>query len=176
MDVTENGLRAAVKSLTDVVAPAINPNDPLAAEQLKLVVDYLEFVRGRLDFLCYRETFELRDNLALARAIQNSGAIISPENKSLLESSIETGTEVLSSHELKSNVIRLAAFEIAAVVREVIRESASYEESIRRKLETLVLEMSVDRITFDRAWYLPLGFDPSPKEVPHFVEVAEKNR
>ena len=77
---------------------------------------------------------------------------------------------------MKSNVIRLAAFEIAAVVREVIRESASYEESIRRKLETLVLEMSVDRITFDRAWYLPLGFDPSPKEVPHFVEVAEKNR
>ena len=49
-DVTDNGLRAAVKALTDVVAPSIDPSDPLAKEQLRLVVDYLQFVRSRLDF------------------------------------------------------------------------------------------------------------------------------
>ena len=39
-DVTDNGLRAAVKALTDVVAPSIDPTDPLAKEQLRLVVDF----------------------------------------------------------------------------------------------------------------------------------------
>ena len=42
-DHTDNNLRAAIKSLTDVVTPAVDPGDPMAREQLALVVAFLEF-------------------------------------------------------------------------------------------------------------------------------------
>lgn len=54
---------------SDVVQPALDPADPLAAEQLRLAISYLEFVRTRLDYMPSRRRFELRDNLALAQAL-----------------------------------------------------------------------------------------------------------
>ena len=41
MDHTANTLRAISKALTDVIAPAVDPKDPLANEQLRLVIDYV---------------------------------------------------------------------------------------------------------------------------------------
>lgn len=45
MDHSENTLRAAIKSLRDTVAPAVDPLDPQAVEQLRLTIDFLEFLR-----------------------------------------------------------------------------------------------------------------------------------
>ena len=47
----DNPLRAAVKSLTDVVAPALDPTNPLANEQLRLVCRFLEYTRLRAAYL-----------------------------------------------------------------------------------------------------------------------------
>ena len=41
----DNDFRAAAKALLDVVAPAIDAHNPLARQQLKLVVDWLDFYR-----------------------------------------------------------------------------------------------------------------------------------
>lgn len=170
MDVTENGLRSAVKSLTDIVAPAIDPKDPLANEQLKLVIDYLEFARSRIDYLCFRESFELRDNLKLANALLDVCVLISNQNMRLFQVVISNAQNVLDTRELKGDIIRLASSEVAAVIREIIRKSASFEVSLREKIEHIVLNMSAECIGFERSWYLPLGFDPSPMEVPSLYE------
>ena len=55
----DNDFRAAAKSLLDVVAPAIDPANPLARQQLKLVVDWLDFYRSRLPYNQDRERLEL---------------------------------------------------------------------------------------------------------------------
>ena len=174
MDVTENGLRSAVKSLTDIVSPAVNPKDPLANEQLKLVIDYLEFVRSRIDYLCFRETFELRANLKIAEAFHHCGAPISDQNRTILEASVSNAHKVLDAHELRGDVIRTVASEVAAIIREIVRESSGFDVTFRHKVEQIVLDMSAERINFERSWYLPLGFDPSPKEVPSLNIVISK--
>lgn len=48
MDHCENTLRAAIKSLRDTVAPAVDPDDSQATEQLRLTIDFLEFLRTRI--------------------------------------------------------------------------------------------------------------------------------
>ncbi|NDK91451.1 hypothetical protein GYA93_17985 [Gordonia desulfuricans] len=49
IDHSENALRAVIKSLRDVVAPAVDPGDPMAQEQLALSLGTLEFLHSRLD-------------------------------------------------------------------------------------------------------------------------------
>lgn len=39
----DRALDAAVKALSQVVAPAVDPEDPLAVEQLRLVISWLPF-------------------------------------------------------------------------------------------------------------------------------------
>lgn len=170
-DVTENGLRAAVKALTDIVAPAINHSDPLAIEQLRLVVDYLEFVRRRLDFLHDRDRFELEHNLGMARALDHLGAPGSARTSTLLQSAIQAGAKAQVRPEATSPALKSAAATLAAAVRELIREAADFDAPIRCQVERCVLDATDQRITFDRAWYLPLGFDPAAGEVSALVDL-----
>jgi hypothetical protein len=173
-DVTENGLRAAVKALTDIVAPAINHTDPLAIEQLRLVVDYLEFVRRRLDYLHDRDRFELDHNLAMARALDTLGAPGSGATMALLKSAIQDGAHAQAFPAASSPALKSAAAALAAAVRELIRESAAFDAQIRLGIERCVLDATDERITFDRAWYLPLGFDPAGGEVPALADLLAK--
>jgi hypothetical protein len=52
-------LRGLVKTLNDVVVPAIPADDPLALQELKMVVRYLGFARERVDHLYARARYEL---------------------------------------------------------------------------------------------------------------------
>lgn len=175
-DVTENGLRAVLKSLTDIVAPAISGSDPLAAEQLRLVVDYLEFVRQRLDFLHDRDRFELDHNLGLARALHGMGLPCSSATARLLGNAILCAADAQARADLSSPALKAAAAALAAATRELIREAAHFDEQTRRKVERCVLDATQERITFDRAWYMPLGFDPAPREVPPLAAILAKAR
>lgn len=171
MDVTENGLRAAVKALTDVVAPAIDRSDPLAAEQLRLVVDYLQFVRSRLDMLYDRDRFELQHNLSMARSLKVLGAPLSKDTASQLETAIIEGAGVQASVGASMPALKTASAALAAAVRELIREAGAFEPTVRGKIENCVLEASEERITFERAWYLPLGFEPAPQELAPLAQI-----
>lgn len=174
MDVTDNGLRAAVKALTDVVAPSIDRGDPLAQEQLRLVVDYLEFVRSRLDFLYDRDRFELGHDLALANALQRMSPPCSALTAQLLNAAIEAGTQADSVVGTSTVSLKAASAALAAATRELIREAAAFATEVRSAIERQVIEASGESIRFERAWYLPLGFDPAPGDVPPLAVLLAK--
>lgn len=164
-DVTENGLRAAVKALTDVVAPALSATDPLAHEQLKLVVDYLQFVRSRLDFLYQRDRFELEHHLSMARTLRSIDAPWPASAAETFDAAIRAGTVATQATDTSATALKAAGAALAAAVREGVREAASFDADVRGRIERAVLYASDRRIAFERAWYLPLGLDPMPGEV-----------
>lgn len=65
-DYTDNALLASIKALNEVVLPALDPSDPLATEQLRLVAGFLKFLGARLPYVHDRNRFELEHYLALA--------------------------------------------------------------------------------------------------------------
>ena len=101
MDHTDAALRAVVKTLRDVVAPALDPADPLAHEQLRLAVDYLEFLRGRFEWLHGRERFDLTHHLDMARAMCRIGGPVSARVATALAASIDRGERVIVDGVLK---------------------------------------------------------------------------
>lgn len=165
-DVTENTLRAAIKALTDVVAPSVDPTDALANEQLRLVVDYLEFVHNRLDFLYERDRFELRHHLAMARSLMDLGPTCSAAAAAAMQAAVGAGVGTYALSGASMPDLKAASAVLAAAIRVLVREAPAFDEAMRCKVERCVLDMSDHRLTFDRSWYMPLGFDPAPGEVP----------
>lgn len=163
MDHTENALRAAIKALRDVIAPAIDPADPLANEQVKLVIDQLQFVRERLDRFYDAQRFELNHYLSMARSIAQlkpscKAGTMATLNDAILFGESERGKIGVSIPELRAATARLSAS-----IRALLREAPDFPDQEREKIDMLVLSASDCMIDFERAWYLPLGFDPEPQ-------------
>lgn len=165
METVENDLRGVVKALSDVVQPAIDPGDPLAAEQLRLAISYLDFLKSRLDFIPARRRFELHDNLELARALASLSDRFPSEIGEALDQAIDEGERLLASPMDDADEARTIAAKLAAVARIIVRETAECPLDLRDTIEQMVLSRSEARIMFERSWFLPVGGDRQPSEV-----------
>src|SRR4051812_7850261 len=146
----DNALGASIRALEEVVAPALDPADPLAAEQLVLVIDNLKFLRERLDFLHDRARFALQHHLKLAHAVSADVA---------LDDEIEAATALLSNGAARTPELRDGAAALAAALRNAVREA---DEETRTRIERTIVAGSRERTEADRAWHLPQSFDPDP--------------
>ncbi|MCB1476316.1 MAG: hypothetical protein H6883_05710 [Rhodobiaceae bacterium] len=174
MDHTDVGLRAVVRALADVVTPAVDESNSLAREQLRLSIDYIEFVAARLEYLNDREVFDLRNHLAMARNIvQILGDAAAPGHSTLV-AAIGQGETALSSGAVPMRSLKDATASLAAAVADVVRSASEMEQSVARAIEKAVIDSSKERIAFERAWYEPLGFDPNPGNVPSVRDVMDR--
>lgn len=162
MDNTDVGLRAAIRALTDVVAPTIGPGHAQASDQLKLTIDYLSFVAERLPYLHQRARFELLHGLEMATSVHST---IQAPSSSSLERAIDAGHAILSDPASAPSGVLKATADLGAAVAQAVRDAAGLEESVRQTVERSVLRASLHRIAFERSWYLPLKLDPDPHEV-----------
>ncbi|MTE01210.1 hypothetical protein GIY56_13025 [Paracoccus sp. YIM 132242] len=163
MDHSDTGLRAICKSLTDVIAPSLQPDDPLAREQLGLIVHYLEFLRSRLDHLHARERFQLADARALAARVRN--AVQGASGTATLESTIAAADDLLADPWAATGDLREATARANHAVSEIVQAAPGLPAEVSRRLSLAVIDGSGDRIAMERAWYLPMGLDPSPAEI-----------
>ncbi|MEN0135263.1 MAG: hypothetical protein AAGC80_08955, partial [Rhodococcus sp. (in: high G+C Gram-positive bacteria)] len=163
-DHSRNALGALRKSLLDSVAPAVDPADPLASEQLPLVADYLEFLRTRIYRIHERSRFELGEYLRMAEGVltrvptRSIPAIVDltkhiDASRSARESA-STGT---------TELIELGAT-LAAAVSTVVQDE-SLPDDVRLAVSTWVSEASRDLLAFERSWYAPFGFEAAPEKL-----------
>lgn len=162
MDHSENTLRAVIKSLTDAVAPAIDPADPLANEQLRLCVDYLEFLQLRLDDLHGRSRFEAEHAVRVAQSLSSTASVVDTGLAALLTTAVAATQEALGDPAIRPSQLAGRTEQVLAVVREIVRASAGADPDVRAQIEAAVLAGSEERVDFDRSWYQPYGFDPLP--------------
>lgn len=174
MDSIENDLRGVVKALDDVVLPALDPADPLAGEQLRLAINYLDFLRTRLDFAALRRRFELRDNLAMAVALRAVGGTPVEAVGEALDAAVADGEHMLATPMDDAQAAREAAARLAAAIRIVVREASYADNEARDRIEQTVIGNFGDRIMFERAWYLPVGGDRRTSDVPSLQEIRER--
>jgi hypothetical protein len=173
MDHTDVGLRAAIRALSDVVAPVVGPEHAQARDQLRLTVDYLAFVVERLPELHRRDRFELSHHLAMAQTVQSAlGGQPAPQ----LQGAIDAGTTMLQLAGPPTQALRQATAKLCAAISAVVRDAAELEAAVRREVERSVLHASHERIAFERAWYQPLGLDPDPQDVRPLAEFLPASR
>lgn len=166
-DPIEAGLLAAVKALDDVVAGSVDPANPLAREQLKLVSRYLGFLRQRVPLGHERERFELRHALDLGRQLQGLGL---PGGTPQLDAAVERATRAAQQHDATSAALRSAAAALNTAMSVLVRSAPDLPDAARRQVEQAIVKASRRLFDVQRAWYLPMGFEPDACAVPELEQ------
>lgn len=174
IDHSENTLRAAIKSLRDIVAPALDPTDPLANEQLRLVTEYLEFLRTRVYDIHARQRYEVGHQLGLAETILADSKEVSDQAPRLLGSAIETGRRSYEDADASTVDLRAASSVLEGAIRGVIRESRDADAAVRARIELRIVEGSEPLVELQSSWYLPFGFEPDPDSVLPLEEILAR--
>ena len=164
----DNDFRAAAKALMDVVAPAIDPQNPLARQQLELVVDWLDFYRSRLPYNQDRERLELAVQLETARVIASAAPVadIAP-----LRAAIDAASTVHAGLGPRPLEVRAVTARLEDEISAVVRRSAGFDEAARRSIERVVVRDAKTLLDAQRAWFLPQGIEPDPGAIPP-LEIA----
>jgi hypothetical protein len=163
-DHSVNALRAMIKSLEDIVAPAVDPTDPIAREQLQSAVRYLQFLEVRLDFVYDRERFELGHHLRMATAMLTEGGAF-PNAEVVVRRCVDEGNAVYQLLGANVPTMRAQTTKLAAAIRMAIQEAFNAATAQREAIDRIVLDVTEERIELERSWYLPLGFEHSPDDV-----------
>lgn len=157
VDHSENALRAVVKSLRDVIGPAVDPQDPLAQQELALSIGYLVFLRDRLPEMHTRARFELMQILRTAQAVREHRL-----DDVVLSKLIADSLRILADPSVSTASLQSLTADVSAQVASIVRAGGTKG----REVELEVVECSAERIGFERAWHLPMGFDPDPASAP----------
>lgn len=166
MDQTDIGLKSVVKALIDTVAPAIDPSDHLAKEQLKLAASYVDFVRQRLLLLHSRERYDLEHYLGLSRQFLDFGPPEASAAVGALRSAVAACLPLAANPTVPTTRIRAATLELAHAVAGIVQAAHGEWESpdLVRRIDRAVLEATEDKLEMELLWFQPIGFDPSPRK------------
>jgi hypothetical protein len=173
-DHNAHALAAAVKALTQVVAPSVDTRNPLAVEQLRLVAMYL-------DFLVQRRPQERRlawKNLSLQHELARQASLLIGTafpaiGQRLLDAAARAEAQLRlpiapASHweQLHGEMAELLAEAIAAA-------NGGGDTALRDALESLVVSHAKEQLLLHRAWFLPYGFEGRPESLPTLESMLE---
>src|SRR3954453_2460173 len=163
-DHTTIALRAAAKSLEEVVAPAVDSAHPLAGEQLRLISGVLAFVEERLGHHYAHERFELRRYLELAETLgEHDGP---SEVTAALNAAIDRASAVATEPCARTADLQAATAGLTAAISALVRAAGA-----SRQVNRAVLEASRELVAAQRAWFAPQGFESDPSLLPSLDSV-----
>lgn len=175
-DHSENTLRAAIKSLRDTVAPALDPTDDQAQEQLRLTVEFLEFLRTRLYDLHPRHRYELGHQIEVAESLDEvvSDQRLGPAG--LLAAAIERARGTYNDPASHTRELESSSEELWGTVRAVVRHVQAESPALRQRVAATVLTGVAPLVEMESAWYLPYGFEPDPTAITDLDTLLAHNR
>jgi hypothetical protein len=165
-DHSENTLRAAIKCLRDTVAPAVDPTDPQAQEQLRLTIDFLEFLRTRLYDVHARHRYELGHQITVAGSVLDDAELVSSRAAGAVRDALAEARTVHGAPDAHTRDLQTASERVWGAVRGLLREAREASDDVRERISENVVGGLAPLIEMESAWYAPFGFEPDPASVP----------
>lgn len=169
-------IRSAIKALTDVVLPAVDPANKLAQEQCRLVIGTLGLLAQQLPLSFRFGCDELSRLLELAGVLRQA-AQGGPETSACVEEMAQSATaagRTLERAQAGPEAIEQAIHELRAATSQVVRASfADGDAAAVQQVQGAVLAASREQLLRDRAWVLPQGWEPDPDALPKIRDLLE---
>lgn len=172
-------IKSVIKALTDVVLPAVDPQNKLAQEQVRLAIGMLGLLAYQLPRQFRFDRDELARLIGFARDLRECARGGTQTNAAvdvLVEAS-RTASRVLegarTAPEELEQQIRLLRSLSGAVIAQVHIEG---EPACRDLVGGLVLQMSREQLLRDRALLISQGWEPEPDAVPAIDTLLEAGR
>lgn len=164
-------IQTMIKAMTDVVIPAVDPNNQLACEQAQIVLGMLHLMATRLPWQFDYDLDELARALNLSAEVLEKGRGGSHTQNALLalEQATSDARSILgaatSPETLEHAILELRTQTSAAIHALWIDGDPDCRHTIGRA----VLDVSKEQIDRERSWFAPQGWDsqenaPAPLE------------
>jgi hypothetical protein len=162
-------LQTIVKAMSDVILPAVDPNNKLAQEQARLVIGMLNLVSSRLPLMYRYDRDELSRFLALASTLQSLAKDLPGADGALhaLDNTFESGADVLSRARAEPNELEAANYDLREKIGALI--TAAYSATDATKLEQIsaaITSHAKEQLLRDRSWLIRQGWEPDPAAIP----------
>jgi hypothetical protein len=162
-------IQTVIKTLTDVVLPAVDPSNKLAIEQARLAIGTLNIVLQRQALMYRYDRDELARALALADNLQEQAKDLPAAAHALhaLANSAEVGADVLDR--AKTDPAELEATNVDLRDKLGALITALYTGQDTTKLKHITHSITAhakEQILRERIWLLGQGWEPDPKSLP----------
>jgi hypothetical protein len=164
-------LQTMAKAMTDVILPALGPENALAREQAQLMIAQLGMIARHWRRAAEYNALELRTISALAERLQTVAA---------------GGAETRAAAAALAGLLRRREARPVAVVDEdratianaidaLIRASAvDGDEAFKQASSEAILQYSVLQAWRDRVWFAGCGMDPERARLPEIDDMLAK--
>lgn len=162
-------LKTAIKSLTDVVLPAIDPDNKLAQEQAHLVVAMLNLAVQRMPLMYRYDRDELARALAFADRLRNEAGGLPGIAEALhaLARGAETGADVLDRARAEPGELEAANADLkekAGALLTSIYSTGQFEKLTH--INAIVMAHTREQLLRERSWLINQGWEPDPGSIP----------
>lgn len=166
-------IRTMNKSLEEVILPAIPAENKAALEQAKLVIGSLNLIQEQMDYAHWFEIVDGRSMIAMADKIAN----VSGKN---LGKAVDDATaavrDVGSRFDVTLSQIRDANYNLRESLSEAIGQVlADADDEMAQAISRVVIDMSEDQTSRERAFVAKTGFDVFPdslKSIPDALKAS----
>lgn len=165
-DTLDNSLLACKRAIDDMILPAIDPANPLAAEQAQLVSRTLSLALSQLPWLHAKARRELAINRACAARVAEAARAVDPSLVARLEAGFTRAQDLLADPAAFTADIRACTAELATLISLCVQACQGLDTPAARAVERAAIQGSTEVIELHRAWFLPTGFDTDPGSVP----------
>lgn len=170
-DHTPNMLAAAARAMDEVIRPAIDPDQPLAQEQARIVSSVLAFVEGRWAWSHARHVFELRHMIDVVAELQPHAEQVSSGLAAEFAAGRAAAIAVLDDPEAGAALLQSRARELATLVTALVRTIGTRDDEPAQQVTWIVLRSSQAFLEAQRAWFAPTGWEAHPEELPSLREI-----
>jgi hypothetical protein len=162
-------IQTVVKTLTDVILPALDPNNKLAQEQARLSIGTLQLVLQRQALLYRYDLDELSRSLELVRNLRAQAKDLPGSAQTLrsLEDSAKVGADVRERARAEPSELEAANLDLREKIGAVVTAVYSSSDSAKLKeISKTIMAHAKEQLLRERAWLIAQGWEPDPKSVP----------
>ncbi|MCK9284585.1 MAG: hypothetical protein M0P39_09915 [Rhodocyclaceae bacterium] len=158
-------IQAMIKSMIDVVLPAVDPEHKMAQEQAQLIIGTLKMMGQRLPLQFRYDRKELDEYVALSVELlkQMRGSEKTQSAMKELGASQVEGAAVLDRARAEPGELETAVFDLRAKVGALVKAvGADGEAASRDALKHLILDAAENQLQRELSWQAALGYsDPA---------------
>ena len=158
-----------IKAMTDVVLPALDPNNKLAQEQAQLILGSLHLIAQRLPLQYRYDRHELGSFLTLAEQLEGLSGDASElvEAVALLRAASTSGSDVLARAGADPGELEAANLAMRESIGAVIQSSSALkDENLRKRVESAVMAHARDMLLRERSWLAMQGWEGKNAPLP----------
>lgn len=162
----DNALRAAIRSMENVIIPGMNKENPLAQEQATIITKLLHLLRERIPYVQQRDWLELKIYFEMFNELSNDIVLLLPENIGNLQRLQKEVTEILETPTPDPFWLAQLAEQLRSTLSELVRASSDQNDTQRRRIESVIVLGSKRVLDLQRAWFIPTGLVADSNSIP----------